>query len=222
MSAALGAAALIGGLFVVTNPATVMTASAEEAIAGQTTDISAQPRNRAGGGGAQRVQRAAPGPRPRAGGNVNVNRNVNRNINRGVNVNRNVNRNINRGVNVNRNVNRNINRNVNRNINRTVHVNRVGPRVGSTRANVRLGGRHVVLVRGRHHASWRGRRWWVVPVATLGALTVAGIAYSAWAYAPVVQSACTGYTEDGCFFRWAEVPTEEGELIPQCVSYCPQ
>ena len=84
-----------------------------------------------------------------------------------------------------------------------------------------IGGRRVTVIRDRHVVRWRGRPWTVVPIVALGALTVGAIAYSAYAYVPVEQPVCTGYTEDGCFLRWAEVPTVEGELIPQCVTYCP-
>ena len=80
----------------------------------------------------------------------------------------------------------------------------------------------MVLVRGRHWRSWQGRRRYYVPLAALGILTVGALAYSAYAYAPVAEPICTGYTDDGCFFRWGEVPTPEGDLIPACVTYCPQ
>jgi hypothetical protein len=66
----------------------------------------------------------------------------------------------------------------------------------------------VVVVRGRRGVFWHGHRHFLVPIVALGAFTLG-------AY-------CAGYTEDGCVLRWAEVPTEEGDLVPQCVTYCPQ
>jgi hypothetical protein len=77
------------------------------------------------------------------------------------------------------------------------------------------------VIRDRHVVRWRGRAWTVVPIVALSALTIGAIAYSPYAYVPVGAPVCTGYTEDGCFLRWTEVPTAEGELIPQCVAYCP-
>ena len=30
-----------------------------------------------------------------------------------------------------------------------------------------------------------------------------------------------GQTEDGCELMWQDVQTEEGDVIEQCVAYCP-
>lgn len=83
-----------------------------------------------------------------------------------------------------------------------------------------IGGRRVTVIRDRHRYRWRGRYWNVVPITALTALTIGAIAYRPYAYVPVGEPVCTGYTEDGCFLRWVEVPTAEGELVPQCVTYC--
>jgi hypothetical protein len=85
---------------------------------------------------------------------------------------------------------------------------------------IRIGGRRVTVIRGGHRYRWRGRYWDVAPIAALTALTLGAIAYAPYAYVPVAQPLCTGYTEDGCFLRWTEVPTSQGDLIPQCVTYC--
>jgi hypothetical protein len=89
---------------------------------------------------------------------------------------------------------------------------------------VRIGGRRVVVYRGRgpYRRYWRGRYWNVVPIIALGALTFGAIAYAPYAYVPVSEPLCEGYTEDGCVLQWREVPTEEGDVVPQCVTYCPQ
>jgi hypothetical protein len=86
---------------------------------------------------------------------------------------------------------------------------------------VRIGGRNVTIVRGPRYVVWRGHRRSLVPLAVLGALTVGGVAYAAYGYVPVEQNYCDGFTEDGCQFMWTDVPTEEGDLVPQCVTYCP-
>lgn len=71
---------------------------------------------------------------------------------------------------------------------------------------------------------YRGRRWGLVPVVALGALTVGALAYSAYAYVPVEAPMCTGTTEDGCILRWTNVPAQDDPsvLVPQCVTFCPQ
>jgi len=99
-----------------------------------------------------------------------------------------------------------------------------GPRVSvRVRAGgpVRIGGRRIVVHRRAWRPYWRGRYWNVVPIVALGAFTVGALAYAPYAYLPVAEPVCTGYTEDGCILRWTEVPTEQGDLVPQCVTYCP-
>lgn len=99
---------------------------------------------------------------------------------------------------------------------------RVGPRIGARIGGpIVLGGRRVGLIRGRRHVFWRGHRRSLVPLAAIAGLTIGAIAYSAYAYVPVEARYCSGFTEDGCELRWTEVPTDEGDLVPQCVAYCP-
>ena len=80
----------------------------------------------------------------------------------------------------------------------------------------------MTVIRGSRWVNWRGRRRHLVPIISLGAFTLGAVAYSAYGYVPVAEPVCTGYTEDGCIFRWTEVPTREGVPIPQCVAYCPR
>ena len=101
---------------------------------------------------------------------------------------------------------------------------RVGPRLGARIAGGRLilRGRPVTLVRsGPYYGFWRGRRYSFIALSAIAALTIGAIAYSAYAYVPVEQPVCAGYTDDGCVLRWQEIMTVEGELVPQCVTYCP-
>ena len=99
---------------------------------------------------------------------------------------------------------------------------RAGPRLGARIGrSLHLGGRNVTIVRGRHHASWHGRRYWALPLGVLAGITVGSLLYSPYAYVPVDENYCVGYTADGCRLRWTWVPTEEGDEIPQCVAYCP-
>jgi hypothetical protein len=105
-----------------------------------------------------------------------------------------------------------------------VIAGRHGPRIGVRVVGggpIRIGGRNVTIIRGPRFVTWRGVRRSLVPIAVLSALTVGGVAYAAYGYVPVAQNLCDGYTEDGCQFMWTDVPTEEGDIIPQCVTYCP-
>ena len=101
---------------------------------------------------------------------------------------------------------------------------RHGPRL-STRiiggGPVRIGGRNVTIIRTRRFVNWRGHRRYLLPFAGLAALTIGAIAYSPYGYLPVAQNYCDGFTEDGCQLQWTDVPTEDGDLVPQCVAYCP-
>lgn len=45
--------------------------------------------------------------------------------------------------------------------------------------------------------------------------------YYPYAYLSAPQDYCEGETEDGCELRWREVDTIEGDVIGQCVAYCP-
>jgi hypothetical protein len=101
---------------------------------------------------------------------------------------------------------------------------RHGPRVNVRVVGggpIRIGGRNVTIVRGPRYVVWHGYRRALVPLAALGALTIGGVAYAAYGYVPVEQPYCDGYTEDGCQFMWTDVPTDEGDIVPQCVTYCP-
>jgi len=98
---------------------------------------------------------------------------------------------------------------------------RIGVRVRAG-GPIRIGGRRITVIRGPWRPYWRGRRWRVVPIVALGVFTIGALAYAPYAYLPVSEPVCAGYTEDGCVLRWTEVPTEEGDLIPQCVTYCPR
>jgi hypothetical protein len=86
---------------------------------------------------------------------------------------------------------------------------------------IRIGGRRVTIVRGPRYVTWRGHRRSLVPIAVLTGLTIGAVAYSAYGYLPVEQNYCDGFTEDGCQLQWTDVPTEEGDVVPQCVTYCP-
>jgi hypothetical protein len=96
----------------------------------------------------------------------------------------------------------------------------IGPRRYFARPLV-LGGRPYAVVTGPRVVFWRGARRSLLPIAALSVITIGALSYRAYAYVPVAQPLCEGPTPEGCELRWTEVPTPEGDLIPQCVAYCP-
>ncbi len=84
-------------------------------------------------------------------------------------------------------------------------------------------------IRGRNYSVWRrdyrvryhgGYRTFVA-LSALTALAIAGSQYYPYAYIDAPQDYCDGLTPDGCQLVWEDVQTEEGDVIPQCVAYCP-
>lgn len=84
-------------------------------------------------------------------------------------------------------------------------------------------------IRGHNYSVWRsgyrvrhGRGWRTfVALGTLGAVAVGSDNYYPYAYVSAPQPYCEGLTEDGCQLKWQEVDTVEGDVVNQCVAYCP-
>lgn len=85
-------------------------------------------------------------------------------------------------------------------------------------------------IRGRNYSVWRsgyrarhGNRWRTfVALGTLGILAIGAAEYYPYAYIDAPADYCDGLTEDGCQMVYDEVETVEGDVVPQCVAYCPQ
>ncbi len=85
------------------------------------------------------------------------------------------------------------------------------------------------VIRGQNYSAWRsgyrvrhGNGWWTfVALSTLGAIAIDSNEYYPYAYISAPESYCEGLTEDGCELIWQEVQTDEGDVINQCVAYCP-
>jgi hypothetical protein len=56
---------------------------------------------------------------------------------------------------------------------------------------------------------------------TLGAIAIDSNEYYPYAYISAPETYCEGLTEDGCELIWQDVQTIEGDVIDQCVAYCP-
>ncbi len=71
--------------------------------------------------------------------------------------------------------------------------------------------------RGRHGSGWRT----FGALSVLGAIAVGSTDYYPYAYISAPEPYCEGLTEDGCELVWQQVETIEGDVVDQCVAYCP-
>jgi hypothetical protein len=83
-----------------------------------------------------------------------------------------------------------------------------------------LGQSYAVWRRG-YHAHSHGRLYSCVALSALPAILIGANEFYAFAYIDAPESYCDGLSEDGCQLVWQGVGTDQGEVIPQCVAYCP-
>jgi hypothetical protein len=84
-------------------------------------------------------------------------------------------------------------------------------------------------IQGRNYSVWRsnyrvrrGNGWRTfVALGALGTIAIGAAEYYPYAYIQAPENYCDGRTEDGCQLVWEDVETVEGDVIPQCVAYCP-
>jgi hypothetical protein len=84
-------------------------------------------------------------------------------------------------------------------------------------------------IRGHNYSAWRsgyrvrhGDGWRTfVALSALGVLAIGAAEYYPYAYIDSPQPFCEGLTEDGCQLDWQDVETIEGDVIGQCVAFCP-
>jgi hypothetical protein len=116
------------------------------------------------------------------------------------------------------------------------HVRKFTPKGGKSKVivttkfrGVPLQGIHRTVIAGHNYSVWRGarrfryhNRWrTLVALSLLGAIAIGTYEYYPYAYIDAPELYCDGLTEDGCQLVWQEVETIEGDIIPQCVAYCP-
>ena len=75
--------------------------------------------------------------------------------------------------------------------------------------------------RGRHRVRHGGGWWTFGALSALGAIIIGSDQYYPYAYISAPENYCEGLTEDGCELMWQDVETIEGDVVPQCVAYCP-
>lgn len=86
-----------------------------------------------------------------------------------------------------------------------------------------------VTIRGRNVSVWRdgyrvrhGHGWRTfVALGSLSAVAIGGRDFYPYAYVATPENYCDGLTEDLCQLVWQDVETMEGDVVPQCVAYCP-
>jgi hypothetical protein len=102
-----------------------------------------------------------------------------------------------------------------------VTMSRLGdvPAIGVSRASIR--GENYSVWRHGYHAHYHGRLYTCVALSALPAILIAANQFYPFAYIDAPESYCDGLTEDGCQLVWQNVETDEGDVIPQCVAYCP-
>ena len=85
------------------------------------------------------------------------------------------------------------------------------------------------VIRGHNYSAWRtghrvrhGSGWRTFgALSILGAILVGSNEYYPYAYISAPEAYCEGLTEDGCELMWQQVETVEGDVVDQCVAYCP-
>ncbi len=85
------------------------------------------------------------------------------------------------------------------------------------------------VIQGHNYSAWRsgyrvrhGGGWRTfVALSALSAILIGSNEYYPYAYISAPEQYCEGLTEDGCELMWQEVETVEGDVIDQCVAYCP-
>jgi hypothetical protein len=69
----------------------------------------------------------------------------------------------------------------------------------------------------RRNGGWRT----FIALGLLAPLLIGADEYYPYAYVDVPDLYCEGLTDDGCELVYDDVETDEGDLVPQCVAYCP-
>ena len=101
------------------------------------------------------------------------------------------------------------------------YINVVGPRAGGPNV-ARINNQNITIFRGRRDIFWRGRIRTLVALAVLGGITIGGTYFIADGYVPLAAPICRGITAEGCSLVWRDVATEDGDVIAQCVQFCPR
>ena len=108
-------------------------------------------------------------------------------------------------------------------------IRTVTPRGSRAVTGGKLRGAGRTAIQGHNYSVWRGRHrvrhgggWRTFgALSALGAIIIGSDHYYPYAYISAPENYCEGLTEDGCELMWQDVETIEGDVVPQCVAYCP-
>src|ERR1035437_8340254 len=108
-------------------------------------------------------------------------------------------------------------------------IRTVTPRGSRAVTGGRLRGAGRAAIQGHNYSVWRGRHrvrhgggWRTFgALSALGARIIGSNQYYPYTYISAPENYCEGLTEDGCELMWQDVETIEGDVVPQCVAYCP-
>jgi hypothetical protein len=84
-----------------------------------------------------------------------------------------------------------------------------------------FGGRNFSVWRQNHRVRHGGGWRTFVALGVLAPLLIGANQYYPYAYIEAPEDYCEGLSEDGCELVWDNVETVEGDVVPQCVAYCP-
>lgn len=104
---------------------------------------------------------------------------------------------------------------------RTVNASRIRGVPGSGAGRATVHGQNYSAYRSGYRIRRGGGFRTFAALSLLGAIAYGGTTYYPYAYISAPQNYCDGLTEDGCELAWQDVETLEGDVIPQCVAYCP-
>jgi hypothetical protein len=93
------------------------------------------------------------------------------------------------------------------------------PAIGVSRASIR--DQKYSVWRQACHAHYHDHWYTCVALSALPAILISDSEFYPFAYIDAPESYCDGLSEDDCRLIWQDVETEEGDVIPQCVAYCP-
>jgi hypothetical protein len=99
-------------------------------------------------------------------------------------------------------------------------VGQKAPKVRNA-ARASFGGRNFSVWRQNHRVRYGGGWRTFVALGILAPLLIGANEFYPYAYLEAPEDYCEGLTEDGCELVWDNVETIEGDVIPQCVAYCP-
>lgn len=80
----------------------------------------------------------------------------------------------------------------------------------------------VTIFRGPRFVFWRGGVRRLGPAALIGGIFIGGVFFQPDGFVVLAQPVCRGVTQEGCTLRWQNVVADDGQVVAQCVQFCPR